>query len=95
MNKLPPLPEPAAEVVMDLCADHQGPVEACEYLPADTMLYTAEQMHTYALAARTAALDRAAGWTCPKCGTDRTKAACPKGHSAALTGDCPMGGIGA
>lgn len=41
------------------------------------------------------ALDRAAGWKCPKCGTDRTKAACPKGHSAALTGDCPMVGIGA
>lgn len=41
------------------------------------------------------ALDRAAGWTCSKCGTDRTKAACPKGHSAALTGDCPMVGIGA
>lgn len=30
------------------------------------------------------------GWVCGKCGTDRTKAACPKGHSAALTGDCPM-----
>lgn len=27
---------------------------------------------------------------CPKCGVDRLKAACPKGHSAALTGDCPM-----
>lgn len=32
------------------------------------------------------------GWVCAKCGTDRTKAACPKGHSAALTGDCPMVG---
>jgi hypothetical protein len=34
----------------------------------------------------------ARGWVCGKCGTDRTKAACPKGHSAALTGDCPMVG---
>lgn len=35
------------------------------------------------------------GWVCSKCQTDRTKAACPNGHSAALTGDCPMVGIGA
>ena len=33
------------------------------------------------------------GWVCPKCGTDRTKAVCPKGHHAALTGDCPMIGV--
>jgi hypothetical protein len=45
---LGPLPEPAAEAVMDLCADHQGPVEACQYLPADSMLYTADQMRDYA-----------------------------------------------
>jgi hypothetical protein len=32
------------------------------------------------------------GWVCPKCGTDRTKAACPQGHHAALTGACPMVG---
>ena len=30
------------------------------------------------------------GWVCPKCGIDRIQAACPKGHSAALTGECPM-----
>ena len=30
------------------------------------------------------------GWVCSKCGVDRTKAVCPKGHSAALTGGCPM-----
>jgi len=30
------------------------------------------------------------GWVCSKCGTDRTKAVCPKGHTAALTGECPM-----
>jgi hypothetical protein len=30
------------------------------------------------------------GWVCPKCGVDRIQAACPKGHSAALTGECPM-----
>lgn len=33
------------------------------------------------------------GWVCPNCGTDRTKAACPKGHTAAVTGDCPMHGV--
>lgn len=35
---------------------------------------------------------RPTGWTCAKCGTDRTKAACPKGHNAAMTGECPMVG---
>ena len=33
------------------------------------------------------------GWVCPKCGTDRTKAVCPKGHYALATGDCPMVGV--
>ena len=33
------------------------------------------------------------GWVCSKCGIDRTKAACPKGHTAALTGECPMIGV--
>jgi hypothetical protein len=32
------------------------------------------------------------GWVCPKCGIDRIKAACPDGHTAALTGHCPMVG---
>jgi hypothetical protein len=39
--------------------------------------------------------ERMAGWLCSKCGTDRTKAACPKGHTAALTGECPMVGTAA
>lgn len=30
------------------------------------------------------------GWVCPKCGIDRTKKVCPNGHTAAITGDCPM-----
>ena len=30
------------------------------------------------------------GWICPKCGVDRTKASCSSGHSAAITGECPM-----
>jgi hypothetical protein len=30
------------------------------------------------------------GWVCPKCGVDRTRSVCPKGHTAAITGDCPM-----
>ena len=33
------------------------------------------------------------GWLCVKCGTDRTKAPCPYGYSAALTGQCPMVGV--
>lgn len=33
------------------------------------------------------------GWVCPKCSTDRSKAVCPRGHTAALTGDCPMIGV--
>lgn len=32
------------------------------------------------------------GWVCSKCGTHRFKEACPLGHSAALTGQCPMVG---
>jgi hypothetical protein len=39
--------------------------------------------------------DEPGGWVCGKCGTDRTKAACPKGHNAALTGECPMVGAAA
>lgn len=30
------------------------------------------------------------GWVCSKCGTDRTREACPLGHMAAVTGECPM-----
>ena len=30
------------------------------------------------------------GWVCAKCGVDRTRDVCPKGHTAAITGDCPM-----
>jgi hypothetical protein len=30
------------------------------------------------------------GWACPKCGIDRIKEVCPKGHTAAITGECPM-----
>ena len=30
------------------------------------------------------------GWVCPKCGIDRSRDVCPKGHTAAMTGDCPM-----
>jgi hypothetical protein len=33
------------------------------------------------------------GWVCPKCSTDRTKAACPQGPSAAVDGSCPMFGV--
>ena len=35
-----PMGSPAAEAVMDLCADHQGPVEAMTYIPEGTPLFT-------------------------------------------------------
>ena len=35
----------------------------------------------------------AAGLVCNKCHTDRTKAPCPKGFTAALVGECPMVGV--
>ena len=34
---------PVAETVMDLCADHEGPVEAFTYLPKGTKLYAYPQ----------------------------------------------------
>jgi hypothetical protein len=58
-EQLPPLPEPAAEAAMNLFADHQGPVEACQYLPADAALFTTDQMHAFradGITAATAAL---------------------------------------
>ena len=30
------------------------------------------------------------GWVCSKCGVDRTQKHCPLGHTASITGDCPM-----
>ena len=38
-------------------------------------------------------LEEPLGWICPKCGIDRTVDACPNGHHAALTGQCPMIGV--
>ena len=35
-------------------------------------------------------LDQPKGFICPKCGTDRTKSACPRGYGAAVDGSCPM-----
>ncbi len=32
-------------------------------------------------------------WTCAKCGTDRLKAPCPLGNSAAADGRCPCVGV--
>jgi hypothetical protein len=32
------------------------------------------------------------GWVCSKCGVDRIRDVCPKGDTAALTGECPMTG---
>ena len=35
-----PMGSPVAETVMDLCADHEGPVEALAFLRSGTFLYT-------------------------------------------------------
>lgn len=35
-------------------------------------------------------VEESKGWVCPKCGTDRIKAVCPQGPSAAVDGRCPM-----
>jgi hypothetical protein len=35
-------------------------------------------------------VEESLGWVCSKCGTDRTKAVCPLGHSASVDGRCPM-----
>lgn len=35
-------------------------------------------------------VEESKGWVCSKCGIDRTKDVCPKGHMAAVTGECPM-----
>ena len=34
--------------------------------------------------------EQSPGRVCPQCGVDRTKDVCPKGHTAAITGECPM-----
>lgn len=34
-----PMGEPVAEAIMNLCADHQGPVEAMAYIPEGTFLF--------------------------------------------------------
>jgi len=33
------------------------------------------------------------GWVCSQCGVDRIRDVCPKGHTAALSGECPMTGV--
>lgn len=38
-------------------------------------------------------IEASQGWICPQCNIDRTKMDCPKGHTAAVTGQCPMYGI--
>ena len=35
-------------------------------------------------------VEESLSWVCSKCGTDRTKAVCPLGNSAAIDGRCPM-----
>jgi len=87
MGNLPPLPQK---------------VQIDKHIPSGYVIlgYTADQMHAYARA-----VERAHGitatpaahrqWVCGKCGTDRFIAACPHGHGAALTGQCPMVGTAA
>ena len=62
----PALPEPAAETVMDLFQDHEGPVAALECLPIGTKLYTADQLRT-AIAAAVAEVNALNGALTDKC----------------------------
>ena len=32
-------------------------------------------------------------WICAECNTDRSKAVCPRGYSATLRADCPIGSM--
>jgi hypothetical protein len=46
--------------------------------------------HAYDMIKQHFGIEQSQGWICPKCNIDRTKEVCPKGHMAAVTGDCPM-----
>jgi hypothetical protein len=59
-------------------------VSICEEHPAWTGRMIGEQIKQHF------GVEEPKSWHCPKCGIDRTKAVCPKGHTAAITGDCPM-----
>lgn len=76
---------PAGAIVIDQASENGDCTVKGFYEPATGEFHIQEVLHA----------ERPTGWFCSKCGTDRTKAACPKGHSAALTGECPMVGTAA
>ena len=61
--------------------------ECCQKLENDGMVEVAMEMKQHF------GVDKSQGWVCPKCGTDRTKYACPRGNGAAVDGSCPMFGV--
>lgn len=71
--------------------------EAAQFVSGSAEVYTQAEQDACARAAiglkKYFGVEETPGWACPNCGTDRTKAVCPKGHTAALTGDCPMHGV--
>ena len=86
-----PLKEKFAELIVRECAH-------VAVFKDDGIIATAEVAGYMAAGRSTAArvikknfgVEEPTGWVCPKCGIDRTKAVCPKGHTAAITGECPM-----
>ena len=68
-------PEKFAELIIRECANVAADHEALD-------IYEEIREHF--------GVEERKGWICSKCGVDRTQAVCPKGHTAAITGDCPM-----
>ena len=65
-------------------------VRECEVALSPMLRDMVSRGQAYDLIKKHFGVEERKGWVCPKCGVDRTRGACPKGHTAAITGDCPM-----
>jgi hypothetical protein len=72
-----------AELIVQECLDIVNRKEY-SYHEADPLWETAQLIKEHF------GVEDHMGWVCPKCGIDRSRDVCPKGHTAAMTGDCPM-----
>lgn len=67
--------------------------ECCDVLQTETIRHDGYGYNQGALHQKIKqhfGVEESKGWVCTKCGVDRTKAICPLGHAAAITGECPM-----
>lgn len=79
------------EELLDIIRVNARHFRACD---SKTDLVVVEEYNkTYKYIKQHFGVEEPQGWVCPKCGVDRTRNACPQGHTAALTGDCPMYGV--